>query len=86
MKNTNDILYNQIIDNQMLASSMPLSTTDFKVNSSYISTTQNKKGEWVPAIPEPYHTFLGSLRCECGHISWTRERYNEHYSYRHIYQ
>ena len=44
---------------------------------------QNNKGEWVPAIPEPYYHFI-RLECECKKKFWTREAYNGHYTYRHI--
>ena len=59
------------------------STTSFKINGP-METCQNKRGEWVPAIPEPYQISLGRCRCNCGHVSWTRKRYREHYALRHI--
>jgi len=45
-------------------------------------TTENKKGEFVPAIPLPFY----GLRkmCHCGKKFWTEERYEEHYALHHI--
>ena len=43
---------------------------------------QNKRGEWVPAIPEPFY----GLRhvCACGRKFWKKENYRAHYAYTHI--
>jgi len=45
-------------------------------------TTQNKYGEWVPAIPEPYYGI--KKHCVCGEKFWTKRRYQEHYALEHI--
>lgn len=47
------------------------------------TSMQNKRGEWVPAIPEPYYAFFVHT-CDCGKGFWSRERYEEHYAYKHI--
>lgn len=47
------------------------------------ASVQNKKGQWVPAIPEPYYG-LFFKDCYCGKKFLTLERYEEHYAYRHI--
>lgn len=44
---------------------------------------QNRRGEWVPAIPEPYH-LLFKVRCECGDTFWKRESYDAHFALKHI--
>lgn len=44
---------------------------------------QNKYGEWVPAIPEPYRTVL-SYRCYCGRTFSSEEKYRGHYALKHI--
>ena len=44
---------------------------------------QNKRGEWVPAIEEPYfHMF--KKECRCGEMFWTDDGYRGHYAYKHI--
>lgn len=50
--------------------------------------TQNKDGQYVPAIPEPYYGFTG-VKCECG--KWFRGFFNDaeaeyrgHYALEHI--
>jgi hypothetical protein len=44
-------------------------------------STQNYRGEWVPAIPGP---FLGLRKtCRCGRKFWTMEGYQGHYAYAH---
>jgi hypothetical protein len=45
-------------------------------------TTQNDRGEWVPAIPLP----LYGLRkhCTCGRRFWTMGGYRGHYALAHI--
>lgn len=45
---------------------------------------ENERGEWVPAIPLPFHSALVGFRCGCGRRFWTRQQYNEHYAYEHI--
>jgi len=45
--------------------------------------TQNKLGQWVPAIPLPYY-YMFIRQCECGRYFWTDEGYEAHYAYRHI--
>ena len=44
---------------------------------------QNKRGEWVPAIPLP---FFGLIRvsCNCGKSFFRRSSYEAHYAYEHI--
>jgi hypothetical protein len=43
-------------------------------------STQNYRGEWVPAIPGP---FLGIRKtCRCGRKFWTMEGYEGHYALR----
>jgi hypothetical protein len=47
---------------------------------------QNKRGEWVPAIPEPLHVGVG-LRvkeCECGARFRDSDKYRGHYALVHI--
>lgn len=47
------------------------------------TTTQNKLGQWVPAIPLPFYYAI--IRgCSCGRRFWTDEGYEAHYAYRHI--
>jgi hypothetical protein len=44
--------------------------------------TQNKLGQWVPAIPMP---FLGTRKkCHCGEKFWTLDGYRGHYALKHI--
>ena len=45
--------------------------------------TQNKKGQWVPAIYEPYYN-LFTKECHCGKKFLTLKRYREHYALEHI--
>lgn len=45
-------------------------------------STQNKRGEWVPAIPLPLYGLR--KRCECGRKFWTAEGYQGHYAVVHI--
>lgn len=49
-------------------------------------STQNTRGEWVPAIPEPL--FIGrrltKCQCDCGETRNTRLAYREHYALTHI--
>lgn len=44
---------------------------------------QNKRGEWVPAIPEPYGTVL-NYKCTCGRSFVSYEKYQGHYALKHI--
>jgi hypothetical protein len=46
------------------------------------TTTQNKRGEWVPAIPLPFYGLR--KKCRCGAKFWTEQRYREHYALHHI--
>lgn len=43
---------------------------------------QNQDGQWVPAIPLPYHGLR--KRCDCGRRFWTMEGYRGHYALAHI--
>ncbi len=43
----------------------------------------NYRGEWVPAVPEPYYHLIRK-GCECGERFWTDEGYRGHYAFRHI--
>lgn len=44
----------------------------------------NKKGQWVPAIPEPYFCLLFGMDCACGKHFYRRESYEAHYALKHI--
>jgi len=44
--------------------------------------TQNKYGEFVPAIPLPYYGF--KKQCSCGKSFWTEKHYREHFALEHI--
>ena len=44
--------------------------------------TQNKRGEWVPAIPLPYYGLR--KHCTCGRRFWTEQGYRGHYALAHI--
>ena len=55
------------------------------------TSVQNRRGEWVPAIPLPY--FLtenarpfrwNTVRCECGAAFHSQRRYREHYALVHV--
>ena len=46
------------------------------------TTTQNKAGQWVPAIPLPFYGLR--KRCGCGRRFWTEEGYRGHYALVHI--
>ena len=54
----------------------PLDTTSVQA--------ENKRGEWVPAIPLPLFTFGHRHRCECGQSFWTLSGYRGHYALAHI--
>ena len=45
--------------------------------------TENKYGEWVPAIEEPYF-FMFRKGCRCGRRFWTYEGYQAHAALEHI--
>lgn len=46
-------------------------------------SAQNARGQWVPAIPLPFHGVR--LKClDCGKRFWTMNRYREHYALHHI--
>ncbi len=45
-------------------------------------TTQNPRGEWVPAIPLPLYGLR--KRCECGRKFWTTAGYQGHYALCHV--
>ncbi len=45
-------------------------------------TTQNSRGEWVPAIPLPLYGLR--KRCECGRKFWTTAGYQGHYALCHV--
>lgn len=47
-------------------------------------TCQNKSGEWVPVIEEPYFLAFGRCECRCSKRFWGRKRYREHYALAHI--
>lgn len=46
------------------------------------TATQNKYGEWVPAIEEPYYG--RKKECRCGASFWTYDGYRGHYALVHI--
>ena len=48
------------------------------------SQAQNSRGEWVPAIPEPYFLAWGRVRCDCGETFRGRRRFREHYALAHV--
>jgi hypothetical protein len=43
---------------------------------------QNERGEWVPALPEPFYGLR--KRCDCGAKFWTKKAYQAHYALEHI--
>lgn len=48
-------------------------------------SVENKRGEWVPAIPEPWYLRAHRYGCDCGKATfWTKEGYQGHYAYAHI--
>ena len=47
-------------------------------------TTQNSRGEWVPAIPEPLFLRRKRVECSCGRRFRDREAYRGHYALVHI--
>lgn len=50
-------------------------------------TTRNAKGQWVPAVPEPFYLgfFRKKCRCDCGERFRSRALYEKHYVYTHIW-
>jgi hypothetical protein len=46
------------------------------------TTTQNDRGDWVPAIPLPFYGLR--KRCDCGQRFWTAAGYRGHYALVHI--
>lgn len=44
---------------------------------------QNRRGEWVPAIPLAYYLWW-RFRCGCGRRFWTQRGYRGHYALDHI--
>lgn len=46
----------------------------------------NKRGEYVPAVPEPLYVGwrLKKCQCDCGEVFKTRREYRGHYAYAHI--
>lgn len=46
-------------------------------------STQNKYGEWVPCIEEPYYLSIRK-QCRCGSRFWTQEGYRAHVALVHI--
>lgn len=47
-------------------------------------STQNGRGEWVRAIPEPLFLAWGRVQCDCGEKFRGRSRYRGHYALVHI--
>lgn len=45
-------------------------------------SAQNRRGEWVPAIPLPFYGFR--KKCSCGAKFWTMDGYRGHYAFVHI--
>lgn len=45
-------------------------------------SAQNRRGEWVPAIPLPFLGF--HKRCICGAKFWTMKGYQGHYALEHV--
>jgi hypothetical protein len=46
-------------------------------------TAQNKRGEYVPAIPLPMFVMFGRKKCACGKTFRNERRYREHYALVH---
>lgn len=44
---------------------------------------ENKRGEWVPAIPLPFY-LIKRRKCTCGAKFWTNDGYRGHYALKHI--
>jgi hypothetical protein len=47
-----------------------------------VNQVQNKRGQWVPAIPLPFYGLR--KRCDCGRKFWTTDGYRGHYALCHI--
>lgn len=58
--------------------------TDKDIKPAEGVSVQNRRGQWVPAIPEPYHGTFGSAQCECGNKFRNYEQYRGHYALVHI--
>lgn len=43
---------------------------------------ENKRGEWVPAIPLPFYGLR--KHCSCGKKFWRQHSYFAHYALEHI--
>jgi hypothetical protein len=43
---------------------------------------QNRRGEWVPAVPVPFYGFR--KQCSCGAKFWTEKGYRGHFALEHI--
>jgi hypothetical protein len=74
-------LYNMYMDNLALKSKPIYIMNDNGIHLMTTST-QNKNGEWVPAIPEPYYGVRKT--CDCGSKFWTYKGYQGHYALKHI--
>jgi hypothetical protein len=48
-----------------------------------LPTMRNSRGEWVPAIQEPYYGIVMKT-CSCGRRFFTIDGYKGHYAYKHI--
>ena len=46
------------------------------------TTFRNARGEWVPAIPEPFYGLR--KHCQCGREFWRLTGYRAHYALVHI--
>ena len=47
-------------------------------------SVKNKRGQWVPAVPEPYHLLFRKQCGICRQRFWTEAGYNGHYALVHI--
>lgn len=54
------------------------------VGTSTGVSAQNKRGEWVTAIPLPLYLPFGLKRCDCKRRFWTERGYRAHYALVHI--
>ncbi len=63
---------------------MRVYTTHGKITrySNETVTMENKRGEWIPAIPLPFYGL--KKRCNCGRSFWKFKNYQEHYALEHI--
>ncbi len=48
------------------------------------TSTQNARGQWVPAIPLPLYLPLHRYRCDCKRAFWTVGGYRGHYALVHV--